>query len=187
MAAMPVEWLTPTKEVPEISGVSFRDRNEPPLVRLHLWPHRSLPRRGFVVFISVTFGLLLLPLMAVIGTPVLWGLLPFLLGALALVWFSLEKSYRDGEILEELCLWTDRVELSHQKRTGPPLTWQANPYWMSVEMRKKGGPVENYLTLRGAGREVEIGAFLTPEERSDLRVNLVHLQACLIAAGGQKT
>jgi uncharacterized membrane protein len=35
-------------------------------------------------------------------------------------------------------------------------------------MHPKGGPVEHYVTLKGAGREVEIGAFLSVDERKAL-------------------
>ena len=35
-----------------------------------------------------------------------------------------------------------------------------------------GGPVEAYLTLSGSGREVELGAFLTPDERRALDIDL---------------
>ena len=35
-------------------------------------------------------------------------------------------------------------------------------------MHAHGGPVPHYVTLKGAGREVEIGAFLTEEERRAL-------------------
>ncbi|WP_245008504.1 DUF2244 domain-containing protein [Paracoccus marcusii] len=41
-----------------------------------LWPHRSLPKRGFVWFIGTTATLLLLPILAVLGTQVLWGCCP---------------------------------------------------------------------------------------------------------------
>ena len=73
---MPYEWLPP------------RDGE----TRLHLWPYRSLPRRGFVWFIGGTAALLLLPLIAVLGSPVLWGLLPFLLGAVGAIWWALNRS-----------------------------------------------------------------------------------------------
>ena len=36
---------------------------------------------------------------------------------------------------------------------------------MTVHLHPKGGPVENYITLRGGDREVEIGAFLDVSER----------------------
>ena len=88
---MPYEWISP----------DARD-SQAPLHELHLWPHRSLPKRGFVLFIGGTFLLLLLPLYPAIGSPVLWGLLPFLMGTLGLLYWAIQKSYRDGEVLEEL-------------------------------------------------------------------------------------
>lgn len=58
---------------------------EDEVCELRLWPHRSLPRRGFALFIVITCGMLTLPLYPLIGTVTLWGLLPFLLLA---VWGS---------------------------------------------------------------------------------------------------
>ncbi len=37
-----------------------------------------------------------------------------------------------------------------------------------MDLHPEGGPVENYVTLTGGGREVEIGAFLSEEERLSL-------------------
>ncbi len=36
----------------------------------------------------------------------------------------------------------------------------------------KGGPVPNYLTLKGSGHEIELGAFLSPQERITLRQDI---------------
>ncbi|MCV2882543.1 DUF2244 domain-containing protein [Actibacterium sp. XHP0104] len=154
------------------SGASSHAEGAAPLAVLHLWPYRSLPRRGFVIFIGATFALLSLPLIAALGTPVLWGLLPFVLGAVGLTWYLIERSYKDGEILEELRLWPDRIELTRHEPRGPVREWHANPYWIAVIRHGKGAPVEHYLTLRGGPREVEIGAFLTPEERLALKDEL---------------
>ena len=153
---MPYEWL------------SQRDGE----TRLHLWPYRSLPRRGFVWFVGGTAALLLLPLVAVLGSPVLWGLLPFLLGAVAAIWWALGRSYRDGEIVEDLCLGPDRMSLDRHGPRGAHQHWEANPYWVSLHLHPRGGPVPNYLTLRGGPREVELGAFLSEEERLTLRDEL---------------
>ena len=43
---------------------------------------------------------------------------------------------------------------------------------MQVRLHQTGGPVPNYLTLKGDGREVELGAFLSEEERLALRDDL---------------
>lgn len=150
---MPHRWTPATADTPE---------------RLHLWPYRSLPRRGFVAFIAITAALLALPLLAVLGSPILWGLLPFLLAAIAGVWFALERSYRDALITEDLTLTADQATLIRLGPKGKRQEWQANIYWVTVRLYPTGGPVPGYLTLRGNGREVELGAFLTPEERAVL-------------------
>ena len=165
---MPFEWQGQINEAPVVSGASFHANGEPPIGELHLWPHRSLPKRGFAIFIGATFVLLLLPLFAVLGTKVWWGLLPFLLGTLAMMWALLQKSYRDGEILERLRLWSDRVELTRSKPGEDQKRWAATPYWIRVKLHRTGGPVQGYLTLSGADREVELGAFLSLEERETL-------------------
>lgn len=137
--------------------------------RLHLWPYRSLPRRGFVWFIGATCALILLPMLSVLGSPVLWGILPFFVVAVAGMWFALSRSYRDGEIVEDLLLTRDAIRLVRHGPRGRRQDWEANPYWVRVTLHRTGGPVPNYLTLKGDGREVELGAFLSEEERVALK------------------
>jgi uncharacterized membrane protein len=67
-----------------------------------------------------------------------------------------------------LTLRPEQVELVRTNPRGAEQRWEANPYWVRVEMHRKDGPVENYLTLSGSDRTVEIGAFLSPEERAAL-------------------
>ena len=49
--------------------------------------------------------------------------------------------------------------------------WRTNPYWVRVGLRGNG-PVEDYLVLTDGRREIELGAFLAPEERQTLRSEL---------------
>ncbi|MDX5381419.1 MAG: DUF2244 domain-containing protein [Rhodobacterales bacterium] len=135
---------------------------------LKLWPHRSLPRRGMAAFILATFVMILMPLFAVIGTAVLWGLLPFLMAAVGAVWWGLERSYRDGNILEELTMDPGHIHLTRTNPKGDRQEWDCNCYWARAELHPQGGPVPNYVTLTGNGRTVEIGAFLSEDERKDL-------------------
>jgi len=139
---------------------------------LTLSPHTSLPRRGFVFFIAITFVALMLPLLAVLGTAVLWGLLPFILIVFAALWASLQHSYKSAELREVLTISATQTDLiRHNPRTDDQ-TWTCNTYWVKPELHPKGGPsagpVPFYLTLRGNARTVEIGAFLTPDERRAL-------------------
>ena len=140
--------------------------------RLHIWPHRSLTQRGFVWFVGGTAALIALPLLSLLGNPVLWGLLPFLLGAIWAIWFALRKNGRDRDIVEDLTLTPTLVTLSRHGPRGQRQDWQANPHWVRVDCHPFGGPVPQYLTLKGGPREVEIGAFLSETERLSLRREL---------------
>lgn len=151
---MPYEWST------------FSDPT--PQTRLTLWPHRSLPRRGFAAFILGTFTLITIPLYPLLGTVVLWGLLPFLLMAVGGIWWALEKSYRDARLREELTIGDADVHLIRTNPGGDRQEWACNRYWARLLMHPKGGPVDHYLTLKGSDREVEIGAFLSEDERKAL-------------------
>lgn len=153
---MPYEWLPP-------DGADQR---------LHLWPHRSLTQRGFVWFIGATAALISFPLLGVFGSPVLWALLPFLLGTIWGIWFALRKNGRDRDIVEDLRLSRDRISLVRHGPKGRRQDWEANPYWLRITLHKTGGPVPHYLTLKGEGREVELGAFLSEEERIALHHEL---------------
>jgi len=141
-----------------------------PIWRVLLYPHRSLPRGGFVFFIAATCAMLALPLLALVNTSVFWGLLPFMVITVVAVWMFLMHSYRTGQLVEELSLWSDHITLIRRTPNGALQDWEANPYW--VEVISHDTPVPNYLTLRGGPREVELGAFLSPEERVELKEEL---------------
>jgi uncharacterized membrane protein len=163
---MPYEW-TPA---PSPRGLS----------RARLWPHKSMTPEGFVWFIAITAILLCVPLIPLLGSFALWGVLPFLLVALAGVWIGLQRNQRDMNLSEELELSPDRIAIIRHNARGPDQQWDANPYWVEVTLHPKG-KVENYLTLRGSDREVELGTFLSPEERlslhAELRSRLVAVRA----------
>ncbi len=132
---------------------------------LRLWPHNSLPPRWamWVIFSVFLFGLI--PLLAVLGSVLLWGLLPFLLITVLGLWIAIQSNYRSRSVFEVLTLTGTHARLvQHHPRNGRQ-EWSCNRFWARPEMHKHGGPVPNYVTLCGDGREVEIGAFLSEDER----------------------
>ena len=136
--------------------------------RVQASPHRSLPPKGFAIFILSTWTMMMIPGFALLGTAVLWGLLPFLVLAIWAMWYFLQRSYKDGTLTETLIVGPEETHLTRQNPRARDQSWQAPSYWVEVALRPTGGPVANYLTLRGAGRTVEFGAFLSPEERQEL-------------------
>ncbi|KGJ06537.1 Uncharacterized membrane protein [Paracoccus halophilus] len=157
---MPYRW---TDAAPEESGaVSYR---------LDAWPHRSLPRRGFVWVIGLTAAGLALPLLAVVGSSALWGLLPFAAAAVWALWHAIARSYRSGTTHETLILTQQALTLTRSDPGREDRVWQTSPYWVRASLHGRG-PVEEYLVLTDGRREVELGAFLSPGERQALRRDL---------------
>lgn len=151
---MPYNWTTSDPSLP---------RQE-----LQLWPHQSLPPKGYAGFILGTFLLILIPLIPLLGSVALWGILPFMMMAVGGIWYALDRSHRNAQILEVLTLTGDRAHLIRHNPHGGVQEWDCNRYWATTQMHEKDGPVPYYVTLKGGGREVEIGAFLSEDERISL-------------------
>ena len=108
------------------------------------------------------------PLLPALGTPVFWGLLPFEAAALGFLWFGFRRSDRNLGIVEEFTLWRDEVRVERREPSGRVLRWQTDPFWLRTRLHDKAR-IASYLTLAGGGREIELGAFLSPEERVKLK------------------
>ncbi|WP_223425559.1 DUF2244 domain-containing protein [Tateyamaria pelophila] len=147
---MPYRWTTQT---------------DAPTQELKLWPHNSLPQQGMAAFVLATFTLILIPALPLLGSVVLWGLLPFLLLAVWGIYFALRRNRRSRQILEVLTLDAEETHLTRTDANGKVREWECNRYWTQVTKYEDQGPVPHYVTLKGKGREVEIGSFLSEEER----------------------
>jgi uncharacterized membrane protein len=146
-------------------------RTDPPLLTLTLWPHRSLSRRGFAGVIALVSAGIAMPLLPLIGSRAAWGLLPFLMIAPAGLYAALRRSYIDGRITETLRLWPDLITVERREPRGAVRRWHADPFWVRLQIFDDDR-VEKYLTLTGNGREIELGAFLSPPEREALHRDL---------------
>ncbi|MFB2532411.1 DUF2244 domain-containing protein [Paracoccus sp. p3-h83] len=148
---MPYRWMTtPDAEVMQATA------------------HQSLTPGLFTGFIATTAGLLGLALLALIGSPALWVLLVFALGALAGVWWALDLHRRRSACREVLRIEAGTLTLTRHDPGQPPRLWQAPLDRAQVQMDAGHAPVPFYLTLHGGPRVVELAAFLTPAERRSL-------------------
>lgn len=150
---MPYEWTSP----PHSNRQTMR-----------LWPHNSLPARGMAAFVLSTFTLISIPALPLLGSPILWGILPFTLAAVWGIYWALQRNYKARQINEELVLGETMARLVRTNPKGDVQEWDCDRYWTQVTKYDDEGPVPHYVTLRGKGREVEIGAFLSEEERIEL-------------------
>ena len=150
---MPYEWTSAPHSTPQT---------------MRLWAHNSLPARGMAAFVLSTFTLISIPALPLLGSPLLWGILPFTLAAVWGLYFALQRNYKMRQISEELVLSETMAHLTRTNPKGDVQEWDCDRYWTQVTKYENEGPVPHYITLRGKGREVEIGAFLSEEERIEL-------------------
>jgi uncharacterized membrane protein len=165
-----------------VGGANPFTRVDEPVWSITLWPYRSLSPQGFRIILGVTAVGLALPILALAGTGAALALAPFAVLALFALWGFIKLSYRSGRVTEVLRLWPDAIAVERREAWGRVRRWDANPYWVDVELSDTKA-VERYLTLRGNGRTIELGAFLTPDERVDLadelRTRIAHLQRAI--------
>ena len=139
---------------------------------LVVWRHRSLSPAGFAWAIGAAAVALSLPMIAMVGSAVMWGLLPFAAAALAALWWAVQHGWRGGGPREDMTLERAALELTRHDPGRSPRRWRANPFWVRAALRRDG-PVESYLTLTDGVREVELGAFLSADERRQLHAEIV--------------
>lgn len=143
--------------------------------RLVIWPHRSLPAAGFAWVIGLAAAGLALPILSMLGRAVLWGLLPFAGIAVGGLWMAIRASNRQGRMHEVVDLSRDRITVTRHDPGRPDRVWTANPHWVRLALHPR--PVEDYLTLTDGQRVIELGAFLSPDERRALHAELTRALA----------
>ena len=165
---MPYAWSRDISDLDRITRSGRHAKSDDPILGLKIEAHNSLSAKGFVRFISATAFLMLIPILAFLGSKVLWLVLISLGLALAMVWLALMKSWKAGSVVEIVEIWSDNVRLTRIEPNGKFKTFETNPYWVRVQCHKDNGPVPNYVTLSNKDREVEVGSFLSEEERVTL-------------------
>ena len=147
---------------------NWTDSSEPPLLRMQLFPNRSLDASGT----KLVFGLIglgfLLPIIPFIGTSI--GITLTIFSGLTFYIFLtfLQQSFKKGTIFEEILISKNKVIVVHREKNKEVLTWEGNPYWTKVNVEINNPRLKNYLTIVGKGQHIELGAFLSPGERLEL-------------------
>lgn len=128
-----------------------------------LTPNRSLPRAGFyavmaaVMAISTGLGIWFILNGA-------WPVFGFFGLDVALLYLAFRLNYRAGRLTEIVRLTASELLVRRITARGQKREWRFNPAWVRVEIdaeAEQGSP----LILASHGERVEIGAFLSPEER----------------------
>jgi uncharacterized membrane protein len=142
------------------------EERDPLIFDALLSPHRSLSPRGFVIL-----------LIAVCAVSFAAGMVFFLVGAwpvvgflgldVSLIYLAFRINYRRARMHETLALTRRDLTVCRVNHRGEVAGWRFQPTWLQVLI---DDPPQHHsqLVLRSHGRNLVIGAFLSPAERFDL-------------------
>ena len=146
-----------------------KDPEEPTFLRMRIIPNRSLDTHGTKVVSGIMACGFMLPIIPFIGSPVGTTLTIFSGLTFYLFLTLLQKNFQQGNTFEEILISKRKIIVIHKEKNKEQKTWEGNPYWTRVNVDIHNPKLKNYLTLAGKGKHIEVGAFLSPDERIELR------------------
>lgn len=142
------------------------DAATPPLLDVVLYPHRSLGPNGFLVLMGVlctcSFAVGLVFVLS--GA---WPVIGFLGIDVLVVYVAFRMNYRAARAYETVRLSPSALEITQVDAAGRGRRLTFQPHWLAVDIDDPPRR-DSRLTLRSHGRRLEIGRFLTPQEKLEL-------------------
>jgi uncharacterized membrane protein len=142
-----------------------------------LYPHRSLPPRGFALLMA---GLCLISFAAGVAFVMLgaWPVFGFFGLDVLAVYVAFRISYRSARMFEAVTLTEGQLTVRRVDPRGREQRWSFQPYWLRVEVEQPAGR-SGHLTLSSHGRSLQMAKFLTPDERDAFATELCAALAAL--------
>lgn len=131
---------------------------------VRLFPHRSFTpaaARRLVVAVALASALFSLPFF-LIGA---WPIVGFLGLDALLLGLAFRISFRAARAYEDYRLTYLELEFARVSARGARREWRFNPAWVTLERGQAAPRAAERLALRSRGRQVEIAAFLGPDEK----------------------
>jgi len=143
---------------------------EPVFFERVLWPHRSLPPRGFRLLM---LGLGVMSFIAGISFVAAgaWPVCGFFGLDVALLYLAFHLSYRSARQRETLRLADGQFTVERVDIYGARRLWRFQPFWLKVVLEERRDE-SNRLLLASHGKSVVIGDFLAAPVRRDLAATL---------------
>jgi uncharacterized membrane protein len=141
-------------------------KTEPTII--HLYPHRSLSRRGFAILMGC---IALVSFLAGLGFLMMgaWPVFGFFGLDVLLIWWALERNFRDGKARETITVNDSEVILARHKPGQPDATESFVRQWTRVELENDvERDLIGRLFLVSRGIKTEVGSFLSPDDRKSL-------------------
>ena len=131
-----------------------------------LQPHSSLKPSGFMLVMAMIGVTSFIGGVAFVIAGA-WPVFGFLALDVVLVYLALKMNYHEARRYETVTLTDEELTVRKIEPSGRRRTFRFQPYWLQVDLDDPPGPGSE-LMLRTHGVALEIGKFLTADEKADL-------------------
>ena len=129
-----------------------------------LTPYRSLGRHGFFMLMGfLCFTCLLSGIFFLVAGA--WPVMIAMGADILAIWLAFKINYRSARRYEEIFVWRDKMIVRAVSPGGKSIQAIFNPLWVRfhIERHEEFGVMK--MKLCEAGRELELGSFLNPDDR----------------------
>lgn len=82
------------------------------------------------------------------------------------IWVAFKISYRSGRQIEKISVWPHEVLVRKVSPAGKIREFKFNPFWVKFMVDRHEEYGINNMKLREKGRELVLGAFLNPNDKT---------------------
>ena len=150
----------------EIKVESDEAATKPAFFYAEMRPHRSLSPMGFWILMAAIGGVSFITGMVFLLAGA-WPVFGFFGLDVVLVYVFFRLNYREARAFETLTLTETELLFCRVSPKGKVNSYRFEPYWLHVTIDTLS-QTQSRLTLSSHGKTVEIGAFLTADEKVDL-------------------
>lgn len=137
---------------------------------VELYPQRSLSPRGFLILMICVSSICLIAGVAFMAVGA-WPVLGFFGLDVLLIYTAFKLNYRSGRISETVSLNKKDLIVTRRFPNGRTREWRFTPFWARVSLSQPPCH-DSRLIISSHGNHIDLGAFLTPQERRELAQHL---------------
>ena len=129
-------------------------------------PHRSLSRRGFIIFmvavggVSFVTGLVFLSMGA-------WPVFGFFGLDVLLIFLAFRANYKAGRARELIRITETELLVRRVSARGAIAEWRYNPYWVRIDIGRDHDGDLTRVSLASHGKKLDIAEWLSAPEKAD--------------------
>jgi len=129
-------------------------------------PHRSLSRRGFIIFMSVVAGIAFAAGLVFMAMGA-WPVFGFFGLDVLLIWLAFRANYRAARAREFIHVTESELLVRRVSAKGAVAEWTFNPVWVRLDTGRDHEGALTRLSLASHGRKLDIAEWLSPPEKTD--------------------